>query len=507
MQKLKNILQTRNKMLPMAKSKITPEKREQDPVLQDLSTILDQAISLGELKSYSDLADKIDGSKLLTSKHYMRGSRLREKALDEMALHDFSDTMRTDYNRSRYEVQRSIMLAHVLKIKGIGTEAISIWLKTLRKAIRYSLTSEAYVCAQHLCYEYAFRRKYAKHYNMIRTSKRLLSAMEAEHEAALIYHRLVLLMKGKWYISPAYIQLTRHISNRISKLAGKFRTHELYSMHYRARFYFHYASHDYRALMDACRKYHAYLMNHKQLRQNSRWAEIALHQMNGAMSLGNYNIGINVAEANRKFMRPENPNWFSYLENYFQLLMNAGQYMKAKELYGEVMVSAHRKNMSQQQVDIWKVFLAYVQLALHSSGMISRFKPRQHFSVLTTCKSDKVGLNFLIESGMLIYMLIQAKRGDLDKHGERFKKYVKRHIVKSLMPRHYLFSKMLMVAVRHHHRSPAYIERNAFKYYQLLKNAVAVKPHDFEANELIRFEQLWLMLIDQLSLHPLKESN
>ncbi|CAN5624478.1 hypothetical protein BH11BAC1_BH11BAC1_11120 [soil metagenome] len=505
MKKLVNIMQARNKMVLRAELKIPSHKRKSTSAYFDLSTMLQEAITNGNLKSYSDLAELVDNSKTVTGRQYMRGARLREKLLDEMALHDFSDTMRTDYNRSRYEVQRSIMLAHVLKIKGIGTEAIELWLKTLRKAVKYSLTAEAYTCAQHLCYEYAFRRKYASHYNMIRTARRLLHALEAEHEAAQHYHRLILLMKGKWYISPSYAPLTRRISDRISKLASKFRTHELYSMHYRARFYKHYATHDYRALMDASRRYHAYLVNHKHLRQDSRWAEIALHQMNGAMSIGNYNAGISAAEENRKFMRPENPNWFSYLENYFQLLMNAGEYMNAKSLYGEVMASSHRKNMTRQQADVWKVFLAYVQIGLHSSGMISRFKPRQHFSILTTCKSDKVGLNFLIESGMLIYMLIQANRSDLDKHGERFKKYVKRHIVKRLMPRHYLFSKMLMVAVRQHHRSPAYIERTAYKYYSLLKSAVPVKPHDFEANELIRFEQLWLMLIDQLSQHPLKE--
>jgi len=244
-----------------------------------------------------------------------------------------------------------------------------------------------------------------------------------------------------------------------------------------------------------CRKYYSYLKNHKHLQQDSRWAEIAIHQMNAFISLGNYAAGIRVAKENRKYMRPENPNWFSYLENYFQLLMNAGEYMKAKELYGEVMSSAHRKNMSPQQVDVWKVFLAYVQLALHSSGMISRFKPRQHFSVLTTCKSDKAGLYFLIEAGLLMYMLIQANRSDLDQHGERFRKYVKRHIVKKLMPRHYLFSKMLLTFIRHQHRSPVYIRKAIKKYQDALSKTSSPSPHNFEANELIRFEHLSEMLL------------
>ena len=130
--------------------------------------------------------------------------------------------------------------------------------------------------------------------------------------------------------------------------------------------------------------------------------------------------------------------------------------------------------------------------------MISRFKPRQHFSVLTSCKSDKAGLNFLIESGMLMYMLIQANRTDIDRHGERFKKYVKRHIEKSQMPRHYLFSKMLLLLIRHQHRHPFHVQRLARKYYDRLVKTKVGKPHDFEANELIRFERLWQMLMSQI---------
>lgn len=457
------------------------------------------AISSGEVKSYSDLVNRIDAVKRSGAiGNGIWATRLRRRILDEMALRDYSDTMRTEYNRCRYEVQRSLMLAHVLKIKGMGTEAIGLWEQTYLKARRYSLTSESYVCAQHLCYEYAFRKKVSKYYNLVRSSGKLLKALHAEHDAAVHYHRLVLLMKGKWYISPAYLPLARQTSRLISRYAANHRTHDLYSMHYRAKIYFHYASHDYRALLNTCRDYHEYMQNHKRLQQDSRWAEIAIHQMNASISLGNYQSGIRLAEENRRYMRPENPNWFSYLENYFQLLMNAGEYMKAKKLYGEVMSSRYRKNMSPQQEDVWKVFLAYLQLALHSSGMISRFKPRWHFSLLTSCRSDKAGLNFLIETGMLMYMLIQSSRTDLDKQGERFKKYVRRHILKRKMPRHYLFSKMLLLIIRHHQRPSGFVRKAADKYFLELCNAKAPAPHDFEANELIRFERLWLMLMQLL---------
>jgi hypothetical protein len=505
MKKFNNILRARNLLIQSSDLKIVPAKRKRISLDKDMISRLQQSILKGELNTYNDLVDKADHSPGAKDKHYMRTSRLRKKVLDEMALMNYSDSMRTDYNRSRYEVQRSLMLAHVLKIKGISNEAIELWEKTLRKARRYSLTTEAYICTQHLSYEYAFRRKYEKHYNIVRVSRMLLKAMEAEYTASFHYHRLIHIMKGKWYINPSYRRLTSATSSLVEKLAIKYRTHDLYSMHYRTRIYDHYAAHDYTALLNTCSKYHSYLKNHKHLQQDSRWAEIAIHRMNGFISLGNYSTGIRMANENRKYMRPENPNWFSYLENYFQLLMNAGEYMKAKQLYGEVVRSTHKKNMTPQQVDVWKVFLAYVQLALHSSGMISRFKPRQHFSVLTTCKSDKAGLNFLIEAGMIMYMLIQANRSDIDKHGERFKKYVKRHIVKKLMPRHYLFSRMLLVFIRLQHRSPEYITKSVQKYHDALKTTSSL-PHDFEANELIRFEHLSEMLLRMISVRQLMQA-
>ena len=96
---------------------------------------------------------------------------------------DYSGSMRTRYNRSRYEVHRAMTLAHVLKIKGQGQTAMELWQKTLLKARKYSLTCEAYVCAQHLCYEFAFRRKYTAYYNAVRSTKKLMSALSAEQEA------------------------------------------------------------------------------------------------------------------------------------------------------------------------------------------------------------------------------------------------------------------------------------------------------------------------------------
>src|SRR5690349_24925468 len=100
MKKLSNILQAQERLHSQSFAPASPVTRKWLPVPTDLSVLILRSMAGGDVKTYTDLVRKMEGTDSVTGKHYMRTSRLRNKILDEMALKNYSDTMRTEYNRN-----------------------------------------------------------------------------------------------------------------------------------------------------------------------------------------------------------------------------------------------------------------------------------------------------------------------------------------------------------------------------------------------------------------------
>jgi hypothetical protein len=498
MKKLHEVLRAQTKLNLKGTEKKSVSSRRRMGRAPVLTERLRQEMAAGTISNYDDVSEIIYGGNMQSrSTAYAVAHRLQQQMLNEMAGGDFAHTMRTEYNRQRYIVYRNMVVAWMLKIKGKGNIAVMIWEKTLSAARKYEFTTEAYLCAHMLCYEYAFRKKSKAHYNMSRVADTLLAAMDAEAKAARRYETIIMLVKDKWYINPGYADKVTEASQAISALARSNRTHDLWSMHFRTRIFLQYTLHNFRGLLGVCSGYARYLRGNPHLQQESRWSEIAHHQMNACIVTRRFSQGIRLAEENKKFMRPNNTNWFGYMENYFQLLMNAGEFDKARGLYDEVTTSHHRRNMSEHQRDVWKINIAYLHFAMNDAGAIKLFTPVRYFNALKNCNTDKEGLNFLIQVGQLMYLVVQGQSVYLDEFAENFKQYMKRHISRRRQYRSYYFSKLLLLLLAHH-TDVAKAEAQGKKFHARLKKFEDRMPLDYEMTELIPFEHLWQILLRQM---------
>ncbi len=216
--------------------------------------------------------------------------------------------------------------------------------------------------------------------------------------------------------------------------------------------------------------------------------------MNASIVLRSFRYGLRCAEENKKYMRPQNSNWFLWRENYFQLLMHAQEYERAKQVYDEVMNSPQRKKMNPYQKDVWQINLAYLHFAMHDTNQITLFTPERFFNRLKKIKTDKEGLNFLKHVGLAMYMLVQKGPAFLDEYGDSFRKYMKRYIDRRKHHRSYYFSLLLTILYKYNFDAKK-AERIGEKFYQKLKEFHRSSPQDRELTELIPYDHLWMMIL------------
>jgi len=495
MKKVSEFLQASSELVREAAEKKVRLRKKARRVYAESTYALKEAIGSSGISTYAEIADTIYGNDAIPAGTLSSiTSRLRKRTLDEIAFNDLKPILRNDYDKARYEVQRSILVADLFYVKGRSVTSIHIWKKTLAIARRHGFTLEACHCAMRLCYQYAFRKRQADHYNMTRMYQTLLKQAAAESEAAKKYQGILMLVKEKWFFSPAISHKSAAALRHTLALARKYKTCELWLTTFRLSIYHRYITQDYKGLLRTCAKYRSFLLSNIHLQQDSRWADIALHEMNACIALRNFSYGLRAAEENKKYMRPENSNWLGYRENYFQLLMHAEEYESAKRLYDEVLNSRWRRKMSPYQHDVWQVNFAYLHFALNDSEAIKLFTPVRFFNRLKKIKTDKEGLNFLIEVGQCMFLLAQKTSANLQEFEDNFRNYIKRHIDRRQHYRSYYFALLLLTLFKYE-RDVEKAEAIGKKFYEKLKDFQHNAPRDREITELIPYDHLWPMML------------
>lgn len=199
----------------------------------------------------------------------------------------------------------------------------------------------------------------------------------------------------------------------------------------------------------------------------------------------------------KKYLHPDNPNWISYHENYFQLAMHAQRYVRAQEIYQQVIISRQGRTMNPYQKDVWKIYGACLHFALHDTRQINRFNPRHYFNSVSKSYSDKKGLYFLMQALKLMHLFMQDDE-HLAEANESFRQYCQRHISRKKNYRSYLFSKMLLLVFKYDSDLQK-VEQTGKKFYQRLLEFKDHTLQDREITEIIPYEHLWYMLLRQLN--------
>ncbi|MEO8085747.1 MAG: hypothetical protein ABI763_02945 [Bacteroidota bacterium] len=460
-----------------------------------LTDQLESAVSHGYIQNYDEMAVLMypqTSSQINTL--YQVTHRAKRKVLDELTLEDLGHNLRNEYDKRKYEVNRNVMIAEVMILKGFSKPGWELMKKAFVTSVKYELTFFSYQINQRLCYHSSMVGSYSKNLNALRQSLTLSKRLNAEREADNLFSELTLLMRNRWHFEDRIKSKAILAYRRVQGLMRTYHSHALWLAYFRISIYYYYTCGNYRSLLSSTRRFRRYLIERPHLQQDARWAELAHHEINACMTLRNFVYGLRSAEEKKKYLHPNNHNWMLYQENYFQLLLHAKKYGKAREVYNEVAASRFWKNRSTSQREIWKIYLAYLHFALNDTKQIELFMPARFLNEINTFRKDKEGLNFVIQVAEMMYLLAHNDADRLAEFGESFRIYVSRHISRRKHYRSYYFSKLLLLLFKYDF-DVGKAEIIGEKFHNRLLSFQTRSQQDREMSELIPYDHLWIMIL------------
>ena len=429
---------------------------------------------------------------------------LRNHLINRLFLLDIRKASFTDRQQAYYECNKNWAAARILLGKNAWKSCLYICRHTLKYAIKYEFTEIALDIIKMLRLNYGTRegnmskfQKYNKEY------QKYESIYLAENEAEVLYSELIVgfinnqdneLLKEK---SEAFYQQIRPLME----------SYDSYKLHLYGNMIWMMNSsfiNNHKDTLKVCEVMIQYF-NQKPYQANTPLQIAYYQQLVCYCQLGMFKEGQNAAENCLKLIEEGHVNWFKYHELYFILALYTEQYEDAFSLYRKVVTHKRFSYLHATAKEIWTIYEAYIHY-LYEVGLLhipseqpffSKFRLGRFLNNTPIFSKDKQGMNIAILIIQSIFLMRQKKYGKVIDRIDAIKKYNNRYLRQKNTMRSYYFIKMLLVIPLSNFHKQAVI-RKAHNAFQKLKSLPIEQSSQNHKVEIIPYERLWELILDQL---------
>jgi hypothetical protein len=416
--------------------------------------------------------------------------RFRKRLTAQVLQYDYGRQFVNQYARSLYQAMVNLLAGQVLSMKGYDNASIDLLKLALEISVRYQFTDLELLTLRKLSYNAAFN------------GKRTLQNFYSE-KIKLIEEKLQVELLSDDYNQKLIVGFIREADpatllpiaeegyNKLKALINNFTSHTLNLNFYRLAIRYYHLKKDHKKVLRICDTALRYLHDNTHLAQQVRFGEFALHKMENAMLMRNYDTGTKVKEQCEKYFAKSYQNKLIFYEYYFLLCMHTKQYDQALKLYTDVITDKYFGRLKDDRVEKWQLFEAYLRFVLPERMPKAR-RRNALFTDLTVIDKDKTGY---FTAAIFAEIILSIQWGDYDtlltKH-EALKAYFQRHVVVRDTPRSYYFAKLLHTLIRYDFNLKK-AEEIGLKHWKKLQPER--KNNDLESIEVIPYDKLWPMLL------------
>lgn len=197
--------------------------------------------------------------------------------------------------------------------------------------------------------------------------------------------------------------------------------------------------------------------------------------------------------------------WIDLVEEELLFFIRCKKYQKAFEAAIKIDQKILSNKLSVEYKQIWEVIDATIYLLIEcgritlpaSHSRFSNFRVTRFLNSVPTYAKEKWGMNVQILAIHTMLLILQKKYDPVIDRVEALEKYCSRHLRENDQLRGNCFIKMLTSAVKGNFHKAA-TERNAVKYVKRLRQTQASHLDQAANIEIIPYEVLWEMLLENL---------
>lgn len=499
---MKNILElsrivTRNKL---SKIEILDERGDEGSLYARFYNALTKENVTSDKEMARLLYDTLPGD----DRYRQLKSRFSRRLMANLFLIDMNESAFSDYKKADYNAYRNYAICRIL-MRNSGTVNFErIAKKTFNLAREYEITQVAVLFAQELCDYYSFTggvREFEFYSNELSELRPVLTAeLEAQtiHQKIKLQYTLPTSAKRKAPLADLEAYAQRLIELRESR--------DSYGLHltaFQGLWICYQLMEDNNRMREMAEQAEQVFLTRRKVRV-AEHVGMAVHaQMESHLNLRDFKSGATTAKRAAQLFKKESQNWLLTQELHVHLALLAAQYQSAAEIFGQVASHPMFKNLPALRIERWRLVEAYLQYALHTSGIKSKglppFNPDVFATRLPEFSKDKAGYNAAIVIIQTMWLYELGKTGDIIDRADGLRMYNYRYLQKEKGKRAFLFIKMLLAATAVSF-DPDRVAKKTESTYRELQSTRSNTVYEWE---IIPYETLWervLTLLPEFAL-------
>ncbi|MCS6990809.1 MAG: hypothetical protein NZL95_03010 [Chitinophagales bacterium] len=456
-----------------------------------------QAIAQGEVTDDETASRYLYKSTQTDKKYLMLKNRLRERLVNSLLIINKKKISAETYSQAVHIGHKYYYAARVMSAAGAHQSAIMLAKTALTTAERFHLTELTLGCAALLRSIFAYagaKREFSKYDKLCTEAYELLAA---ELKSVLLVEQLyVHLARTKSHDEQLARQAKRSMQ-KVKKLLTRHNSFAVQDAYFRIGTLYYQLIKDYPGLLDLLVLYEKYLLQHPHLFLHVQKGKFALLRIGAYLYLREFEKGKQEAERAMQLFRRGSNNWFTTLENYFLLCMQAGDFGRAEQLFDLATQHERFAVLSEVKKETWKVFEAYLLYALPDRRQQKTFRIQKFLNEVPIFQKDKAGLYPAILIAQVLFLFEFLDESRLEKTLESLRIYATRHLKQVSAPRTINFIKIMRLLFHYQ-----YDLKKAEAKIQLplarMQQALQAPREERDTLEIISYEYLCARLLERL---------
>ncbi len=469
-------------------------KRKGQP---SLYRALYEGIKTGEFVNDTDAAKALLGVGSDAKSYLMLKNRLRHRLINQLF---FLDLKESDYSRAALICNRDFFAGKFLVMNGSLKQGGKLIKVALNKALKIHLHDISVQCLKVLKYISSFNgqaKLFESYSELLRTEKVLF---DAELEIEDLYQKVTLILLKSAYHSAENVSFAEQSYLQASEILEKHFSPEGQMHVYRLQLYFLFLKRDFDGIIWVASRAQDFIRNHPSIYTLLRIGEFALHKMEAALYLGDFERGKAIGVECEALFRKGSVNWFIYKEFLFLFLLRTGRLEEGWSLYEEVKEIGSIRFFKQDELraEKWIIFNAYLQFLSPKkeidTGKGKKFILSKFLNEVPNYSKDRKGLNVAVLSLQYLILLKAGKYDEITRLSEYIRLYISRYLKEPSCRRSALFLKMLLTLEKKSFNAEQ-TSKSVKKYLnELSDSSQSVMIGEDAFMEMVPFQQLWLLV-------------
>lgn len=427
-------------------------------------------------------------------------SRFRKRLLNTMFFIDFETASKySDYQKAYLNCNRDWALSRMLITSGARGAAIDLAQQVLSQSLKYEFNEIALLVLKMLREHYTIVGDEKKFEEAVTQMDKLTEITFSELEVITRFQRVLIKVANSFSSAPELLTEVGELMEIFKEKTKKYKTYFFELNHLRLQCLYYDIKGDYDKLVDACTAGENFIRSNELFYHPYRMAEFSINKLLAYINLRDYKNGSVYAKECFKLFERENHNLLTYYQGYFLLAIHTGNYIKAADIFNEVIHNPRFKDIPQSRLETWRLFEAFLNYIfvteslsldlLYKHARSRKFNLQRFLNEVSLFSKDKTGYNVLI---LIVEWLFQFENNQYDQltlKADGIKTYCSRYLKGPENARSNAFLKLLLAA-----------ERNGFDYEKTKKNTgkLLEELNHSKINltrsivlEIIPYEKLW----------------